>query len=70
MDTLARRQDAVNIARLRGMIAVAEGKIDTTFLISHRMALEDGPKGYKLSHDEQDTTTKIVLKPDMAAAAA
>lgn len=29
MDTLARRQDAVNIARLRGMIAVAEGKIDS-----------------------------------------
>ena len=49
--------------------AILEGKIDTTFLISHRMALEDAPKGYKLFHDEQNTTTKVVLKPGMAAAA-
>jgi threonine dehydrogenase-like Zn-dependent dehydrogenase len=51
------------------LAAIMEGKIDTTFMISHRMALEDAPKGYKLFHDEQDTTTKIVLKPDMAMAA-
>jgi threonine dehydrogenase-like Zn-dependent dehydrogenase len=51
------------------LAAIMEGKIDTTFLISHRMGLEDAPKGYKLFHDEQNTTTKIVLKPDMMAAA-
>jgi len=49
--------------------AIMEEKIDTTFLISHRMALEDAPKGYKLFHDEQNDVTKIVLKPDFAAAA-
>lgn len=27
------------------------------------MGLEDGPKGYEKFHDEQDTYTKIVLKP-------
>ena len=43
--------------------AIAEGKIDSTFLISHRMPLEDGPLGYRKFHDEQDTYTKIVLKP-------
>src|SRR5688572_15813529 len=43
--------------------AIAEGKIDSTFLISHRMPLEDGPYGYEKFHDEQDTYTKIVLKP-------
>ncbi len=43
--------------------AIAEGKIDSTFLISHRMALKDGPAGYKAFHDEQDRYTKIVLKP-------
>lgn len=43
--------------------AIAEGKLDTTFLISRTMALEDGPAGYRKFHDEQDTTTKIVLKP-------
>jgi len=42
--------------------AIAEGKIDTTFLISHRMPLEEGPVGYQKFHDEQDTYTKIVLK--------
>lgn len=48
--------------------AIMEGKIDTTFLISHRMALEDAPKGYKMFHDNQDEVTKVVLKPDFAAA--
>ncbi len=47
--------------------AIAEGKIDSTFLISHRMALEEGPEGYKKFHDEQDTYTKIVLKPGQDA---
>ncbi|MGN6500694.1 MAG: glutathione-dependent formaldehyde dehydrogenase, partial [Tsuneonella sp.] len=47
--------------------AIAEGKIDTTFLISHRMPLEAGPEGYQKFHDEQDTYTKIVLKPGQAA---
>ena len=49
--------------------AIAEGKIDSTFLISHRMPLEDGPTGYQKFHDEQDTYTKIVLKPGMAGSA-
>lgn len=43
--------------------AIAEGKIDTTFLISHQMDLRDGPQGYQKFHDEQDRYTKIVLKP-------
>ncbi len=48
--------------------AIMEDKIDTTFLISHRMPLEDAPKGYKMFHDNQDEVTKIVLKTDMVAA--
>jgi threonine dehydrogenase-like Zn-dependent dehydrogenase len=47
--------------------AIVEDKIDTTFLISHRMPLEDAPKGYKMFHDDQDEVTKIVLKTDMIA---
>ena len=31
------------------------------------MHLEDAPKGYKAFHDEQDTYTKIVLKPGSSA---
>ena len=45
--------------------AIVEGKIDTTFMISHRMDLEDAPKGYKMFHDDQNTVTKVVLKPGL-----
>lgn len=51
-------------ARLLEMIG--EGKLDTTFMISHRASLEDGPAMYKHWHDEQNEYTKIVLKPGMA----
>jgi threonine dehydrogenase-like Zn-dependent dehydrogenase len=49
---------------------IGEGKIDTTFLISHRLPLEDAPKGYKLFKEEQNETTKVVLKPDWRKEAA
>ena len=48
--------------------AIMEGKIDTTFLISHRMALEDAPKGYDMFKNNQNEVTKVVLRPDFAAA--
>ncbi|WP_294319907.1 zinc-dependent alcohol dehydrogenase [uncultured Sphingomonas sp.] len=44
--------------------AIMEDKIDTTFLISDRMALENAPEGYRKFHDEQNSCTKVVLKPD------
>lgn len=49
--------------------AIMEDKIDTEFLISHRMPLTDAPKGYKMFKDHQNEVTKIVLKPGMNAAA-
>jgi threonine dehydrogenase-like Zn-dependent dehydrogenase len=48
--------------------AIMEDKIDTTFLISHRMPLERAPEAYKMFHDEQNVATKIVLKTDTAFA--
>jgi threonine dehydrogenase-like Zn-dependent dehydrogenase len=42
---------------------IMEGKLDTTFLISHRMSLEDAPQGYKMFHEEKDKVTKVILKP-------
>ena len=42
---------------------IAQGKVDTTFLISHHGSLEEGPELYQKWHDEQDSYTKIVLKP-------
>jgi threonine dehydrogenase-like Zn-dependent dehydrogenase len=42
---------------------IQDGQLDTTFLISHRLPLEDAPKGYKMFKEQQNETTKVVLKP-------
>jgi threonine dehydrogenase-like Zn-dependent dehydrogenase len=38
-------------------------RIDTTFLISHRLPLEDAAQGYKIFKENQNEVTKVVLKP-------
>ncbi|WMT89384.1 zinc-dependent alcohol dehydrogenase [Pelagibacterium sp. H642] len=43
---------------------ILNGEIDTTFLISHRLPLEQGPEGYKNFHDNQNEWTKVVLRPE------
>lgn len=45
---------------------IAEGEIDTTFLISHRLPLEEAARGYEGFRDEQDRWTKVVLKTPAA----
>jgi len=42
---------------------IQEGEIDTTFLISHRLPLDEAPTGYKNFRDNQNEWTKVVLKP-------
>ncbi|MGB7418747.1 MAG: glutathione-dependent formaldehyde dehydrogenase, partial [Erythrobacter sp.] len=44
---------------------IEDGTLDTTFLISHRLPLEDAARGYKCFREEQDSWTKVVLKPGM-----
>jgi threonine dehydrogenase-like Zn-dependent dehydrogenase len=44
---------------------IEAGELDTTFLISHRLPLEEAPRGYKCFKEEQDTWTKVILKPGM-----
>ncbi len=51
--------------KLLGMIV--EGKIDTTFLISHRLPLEQAADGYANFKNHQDDYTKVVLKPGVEA---
>ncbi|ESR22607.1 zinc-dependent alcohol dehydrogenase [Lutibaculum baratangense] len=41
---------------------IEDGEIDTTFLISHRLPLEEAPKGYYNFKNNQDDWTKVVLK--------
>ena len=42
---------------------IGEGEIDTTFLISHRLPLEEAPIGYANFKEQQNDWTKVVLKP-------
>jgi threonine dehydrogenase-like Zn-dependent dehydrogenase len=42
---------------------ILKNRVDTTFLISHRLPLEDAPRGYKMFLEQQNEVTKIVLKP-------
>lgn len=48
--------------------AVLEDRIDTTFLISHRLPLEQAAQGYKMFHDNQNDCTKVVLKTGLETA--
>jgi threonine dehydrogenase-like Zn-dependent dehydrogenase len=41
---------------------IEEDEIDTTFLISHRLPLEEAPTGYANFRNNQDEWTKVVLK--------
>jgi threonine dehydrogenase-like Zn-dependent dehydrogenase len=43
---------------------IMEGKLNTTFLISHRLSLEQAPQGYKMFKEQQNDVTKVVLTPD------
>jgi len=45
---------------------IIDGKLDTTFLISHRLGLEDAPEGYRMFKERQNDVTKVVLKPAMS----
>ena len=43
---------------------IQKGEIDPSFIISHRLSLEDAPSGYKNFHSDQDEWTKVVLRPN------
>ena len=42
---------------------ILQGKLNTTFLISHRLSLEEAAHGYKIFKERQNEVTKVVLKP-------
>jgi threonine dehydrogenase-like Zn-dependent dehydrogenase len=42
---------------------IQKGEIDPSFVITHRMNLEDAPEGYAIFKDKQDDCIKVVLKP-------
>jgi len=42
---------------------IERGIIDPSFVITHRLGLEDAPQGYELFRKKQDHCIKVVLKP-------
>lgn len=42
---------------------VQNGDIDPSFVITHKMSLEDAPKGYEIFKNKKDNCIKVVLKP-------
>ncbi|CAD6562476.1 zinc-dependent alcohol dehydrogenase [Paraburkholderia sabiae] len=42
---------------------IQEGQIDPSFVITHTVALEDGPSMYKTFRDKEDGCIKVLLKP-------
>src|ERR1700761_8759493 len=42
---------------------IVNGKIDPSFVITHRVSLEQGPEMYKTFRDKQDGCIKVVMKP-------
>ncbi|HEV7377022.1 MAG TPA: zinc-dependent alcohol dehydrogenase [Pyrinomonadaceae bacterium] len=42
---------------------IQNGEIDPSFVITHRMKLDEAPGGYDIFNEKEDTCIKIVLKP-------
>jgi threonine dehydrogenase-like Zn-dependent dehydrogenase len=42
---------------------VANGDIDPSFVVTHRMQLSDAPRGYETFKNKEDDCVKVVLKP-------
>jgi threonine dehydrogenase-like Zn-dependent dehydrogenase len=42
---------------------IERGEIDPSFVITHRLPLDDAPRAYKMFRDKQDHCIKVILKP-------
>ena len=42
---------------------IERGEIDPSFVITHRLSLDDAPKGYEMFKEKKDHCIKVVLKP-------
>lgn len=42
---------------------IEKGEIDPTFVISHRLKLDDAPQAYKMFKEKKDHCTKVVMTP-------
>jgi threonine dehydrogenase-like Zn-dependent dehydrogenase len=42
---------------------IQRGEIDPSFVVTHRMSLDEAPHGFKIFNDKEDECVKVVLKP-------
>ena len=42
---------------------IQQGRLDPSYLLTHRMALEDGPRGYAMFRDKEDRCVRAVFAP-------
>ena len=42
---------------------IQRDEIDPSLVITHRMALDDAPRGYRMFRDKEDECIKVVLRP-------
>lgn len=49
---------------MRPLLArIESGEIDPSFVVTHRMSLEEAPHGYEIFQKKEDACIKVVLKP-------
>jgi threonine dehydrogenase-like Zn-dependent dehydrogenase len=46
------------------MNRIERGEIDPSFLLTHRVSLEEGPEAYKTFRDKKDGCIKVVMRPN------
>lgn len=46
---------------------IEAGEIDPSFVITHRMTLNQAPEGYRTFHGKDDRCIKVVMSPDQAS---
>ena len=42
---------------------IERGEIDPSFIITHRISLEEAPEMYRTFRDKHDSCIKVVMKP-------
>jgi threonine dehydrogenase-like Zn-dependent dehydrogenase len=42
---------------------VERGEIDPSFIVTHRMSLDDAPEMYRTFREKQDQCIKVVMRP-------
>src|SRR5436190_441306 len=63
--SLTIRTGQTHVQRYIGMLLerIERGEIDPSFVISHRMNLDEAPAAYRMFRDKQDDCIKVVLTP-------